>query len=80
MVLLTHAHIDHSGKLPAVIQEWISGTNLMPRMLPAKLCDIMLRDSAHIQMFEAEWRNRKGKRAGKEDLRAAVHRGGCTWA
>lgn len=30
------------------------------------LCNIMLRDSAHIQMFEAEWRNRKGKRAGKE--------------
>ncbi len=32
------------------------------------LCDIMLRDSAHIQMFEAEWRNRKGRRQGKADF------------
>ena len=32
------------------------------------LCEIMLKDSAHIQMFEAEWRNRKGRRSGKEEF------------
>ena len=34
----------------------------------AQLCEIMLRDSAHIQMFEAEWRNRKGRREGKPEF------------
>lgn len=44
----------------------------MDRSLPQKrtrdLAQIMLRDSAHIQMFEAEWRNRKGRRAGKAEV------------
>lgn len=65
-VLLTHAHIDHSGKLPLLYQYGFRG-QVHTTGATADLCDIMLRDSAHIQMFEAEWRNRKGKRAGKEE-------------
>lgn len=65
LVLLTHAHIDHSGNLPAIYAKGFRG-NVYATDATCDLCDIMLRDSAHIQMFEAEWRNRKGKRAGKD--------------
>ena len=64
-VLLTHAHIDHSGKLPELYAKGFRGP-VYATEATSNLCDIMLRDSAHIQEFEAEWRNRKGKRSGKE--------------
>lgn len=63
-VLLTHAHIDHSGMLPLLYGRGFRG-QVYATKATADLCDIMLRDSAHIQMFEAEWRNRKGKRSGE---------------
>ena len=66
-VLLTHAHIDHSGNLPALYARGFRGP-VYTTEATADLCNIMLRDSAHIQMFEAEWRNRKNKRAGKEEF------------
>ena len=66
-VLLTHAHIDHSGKLPVLYAEGFRG-NIYTPYATVDLCEIMLRDSAHIQMFEAEWRNRKGQRSGKEPV------------
>jgi metallo-beta-lactamase family protein len=63
-VLLTHAHMDHSGKLPYLYANGFRG-KIHSTGATSSLCDIMLRDSAHIQMFEAEWRNRKGRRHGE---------------
>lgn len=65
-VLLTHAHIDHSGNLPAIYAQGFRGL-VYATEATADLCDIMLRDSAHIQMFEAEWRSKKNRRTGKPD-------------
>lgn len=65
-VLLTHAHIDHSGNLPLLYAKGFRGP-VYTTEATADLCDIMLRDSAHIQEFESEWRNRKGKRLGRAE-------------
>ena len=63
-VCLTHAHIDHSGKIPALVAKGFQGP-IYATEATHRLCNIMLRDSAHIQEFEAQWRNRKAKRAGE---------------
>ncbi len=62
-VLLTHAHIDHSGKIPVLCKEGFKG-EIITTFATSDLSNIMLRDSAHIQEFEAEWRNRKARRSG----------------
>lgn len=64
-VLLTHAHIDHSGRIPMLVARGFNGP-IYTTGATANLCRIMLMDSAHIQEFEAEWRNRKAKRKGDE--------------
>ncbi len=77
VVLLTHAHMDHSGKLPLLYVQGFRGA-IHSTSATSALCDIMLRDSAHIQLAEAEWKNRKGKRSGRElaeplyDMEAAM--------
>lgn len=65
-VLLTHAHIDHSGKIPALVAGGFSG-EIHCTHATHSLCSIMLLDSAHIQEQEAFWRNKRAKRAGKEE-------------
>ena len=61
---LTHAHVDHSGYLPLLYARGFRGQIYMTEA-SADLCSIMLRDCAHIQMQEAEWKNRKAKRSAK---------------
>ncbi|MBO4694054.1 MAG: MBL fold metallo-hydrolase [Clostridia bacterium] len=65
-VLLTHAHIDHSGKLPYIAANGFRG-KIYCTEATRRLSDIMLKDSAHIQEFEAEWRSRKARRAGEAE-------------
>ena len=64
-VLLTHAHIDHSGNLPLLYKKGFRGKVLCTNGTK-QLCEIMLRDSAFIQMSDAEWINKRNKRSGKD--------------
>ncbi len=62
-VLLTHAHVDHSGHIPLLYKNGYDGP-VYATGATCRLCEIMLRDCAHIQESEAEWKARKAKRAG----------------
>lgn len=64
-VLLTHAHIDHSGKIPALTARGYTGP-IYATLATKRLCDIMLLDAAHIQETEAQWKNRKAARADEK--------------
>lgn len=65
-VLLTHAHVDHSGMLPLLYAKGFRGS-IYATEATADLCSIMLRDCAHIQVQEAEWKARKKKRTDLSD-------------
>ena len=63
-VLITHAHIDHSGRVPMLVKQGFSG-EIWTTRLTKDLLEIMLADSAHIQESDAEYENRKNMRAGR---------------
>lgn len=66
-VLLTHAHVDHSGNLPLLYKKGFRGA-VYTTEATRNLCEIMLRDCANIQMSDAEYRTRKARRAGEPDV------------
>ena len=63
-ILLTHAHMDHAGRIPLMYKQGFRGP-VFCTTATVQLCAVMLQDSAHIQESEAEWKNRKAQRAGQ---------------
>ncbi len=62
-MILTHAHIDHSGNIPNLVKSGYDG-NIFSTFATRDLCAIMLRDSAHIQEKDVEYVNKKNKKKG----------------
>jgi metallo-beta-lactamase family protein len=67
VVVLSHAHLDHCGRLPKLVKEGFKG-NVYLTNASFPLLDLMLRDAAHIQLRDTEWENKRRERAGKELL------------
>jgi len=66
-LFLTHAHIDHCGRIPKLVRDGFRG-RIFCTLPTAELCKILLMDSAHIQEMEAEWQSRKRKRRGDPEM------------
>jgi metallo-beta-lactamase family protein len=66
-LFLTHAHIDHSGRIPKLVKDGFNG-RIITSPPTAELCEIMLLDAAHIQEMDAEWQTRKNKRQAGTDV------------
>jgi metallo-beta-lactamase family protein len=66
-LVLTHAHIDHSGRIPKLVRDGFRG-RIITTPPTTDLCELMLLDSAHVQEMEAEWKTRKNRRKAKAEI------------
>lgn len=66
-VVLSHAHLDHSGRIPKLVAEGYRGPVYMTNPT-RELLDIMLKDSAFLSMRDAEWENRRRQRSGRKKI------------
>jgi metallo-beta-lactamase family protein len=66
-LLLTHAHLDHSGLIPKLVMDGFQG-RIFTTSATAELVEIMLYDSAHIQEKDAEWLTKKSYRSGRNEV------------
>ncbi|MGB5326073.1 MAG: MBL fold metallo-hydrolase [Pseudomonadales bacterium] len=66
-VILSHAHLDHSGRLPLLVSQGYQGDIFMT-WSTCDLIDVLLNDAAGLQARDAEWENKKRRRAGKEEV------------
>lgn len=66
-LVLTHAHIDHSGRIPKLVKDGFRG-RIIASPPTAELCDAMLPDSGHVQEMDAEWQTRKNRRKARRGI------------
>ncbi len=67
-LFLTHAHIDHSGRIPKLVRDGFKG-RIFSTAPTTQLCGIMLLDSAHVQEMDARWQTRRNKREAKGEIK-----------